>query len=180
MTVTVLPATADRWEDIQTVFGTRGDPSWCQCRYFLDPDKSHGEERNRVDFHALVHAGPVPGLVAYRDGDPAGWVQLGPTDRLARFTPRGQVPGPEEWALTCFVVRPAHRRSGISAALLTAAIGYARDAGAATLRARPSDTAVSRKSSADLFTGVLSTFIAAGFTEVARVQSRVLVEYPLR
>lgn len=182
MTTTVLPATPERWSDIQTIFGTRGDPSWCQCRYFLDPEKSHGEERNRQAFHDLVHqpGGRAPGLVAYRDGDPAGWVQVGPTAALARFTPRGQQAGPGEWAITCFVVRHGHRRAGISAALVDAAVKFARDAGATTLRARPSDTTVTRKTSADLFTGVLSTFLAANFAEIARVQSRVLVERDLR
>ena len=34
---------------------------------------------------ALVKAGRVPGLIAYRDGDPVGWVSLGPREDYAKL-----------------------------------------------------------------------------------------------
>ncbi|MDQ3527264.1 MAG: GNAT family N-acetyltransferase, partial [Actinomycetota bacterium] len=48
--VRVEPATAQRWTDVVTVFGTRGDPSWCWCQYFLTTDRGYEESaaRNRA------------------------------------------------------------------------------------------------------------------------------------
>jgi len=37
------------------------------------------KDRNRAMLHRLVEAGTVaPGLLAYRDGEPAGWISVGP------------------------------------------------------------------------------------------------------
>jgi hypothetical protein len=32
--VTVVPANEASWEDLQAVFGTKGDTSRCQCQYY--------------------------------------------------------------------------------------------------------------------------------------------------
>ena len=32
--VVVVPANEASWEDLQTVFGTRGDTSRCQCQHY--------------------------------------------------------------------------------------------------------------------------------------------------
>ena len=29
--ISIVPANDASWEDLQTIFGTRGDPSRCQC-----------------------------------------------------------------------------------------------------------------------------------------------------
>ena len=45
MSVQVRPATPDRWSDLVTVFGRRGeDPSWCWCRLFLRPATGEASE----------------------------------------------------------------------------------------------------------------------------------------
>ena len=31
----VEQAVARRWDDVVEVFGTRGDPSWCWCQFFV-------------------------------------------------------------------------------------------------------------------------------------------------
>ncbi|MEP6893496.1 MAG: hypothetical protein ABI927_06910, partial [Gaiellaceae bacterium] len=39
--VTVIPANEASWEDVQAVFGSRGDPSRCYCqRYKMQPRES--------------------------------------------------------------------------------------------------------------------------------------------
>ena len=69
------------------------------------------------------------------------------------------------WVIACFYVRKGHRRQGITARLISAAVSYARSAGAPAVEAYPLDGEVSPSSTA---TGYVSTFRAAGFTEVAR------------
>ena len=74
------------------------------------------------------------------------------------------------WAVTCFVVKVGHRRRGVGAELLGAAVAHARAAGAHTLEGHPVDVAARERksSSAELYHGTLSTFLAAGFEEVGR------------
>jgi GNAT superfamily N-acetyltransferase len=69
------------------------------------------------------------------------------------------------WAITCFYVRKGHRRQGVTAALIAAALDMARAAGVPAVEAYPLDGAVSPSATA---TGYASTFAAAGFVEVAR------------
>lgn len=180
MTITVEPATPDRWGHVAKVFGSRGNPSWCACQYFIDPQWNRGKEANWQALREQVDTtGLAPGLIAYRDGEAVGWIQVGPSSRFPRFKPIGHEVDDATWAVTCFVVRVGHRGTGVATALLRGAVDHARRNGASVLRARPSDTAVAKKSNADLFTGILGTFVAAGFTEVNRNRSMVLVEMKL-
>lgn len=181
MTLTIHPATPEGWNDIRTVFGTRGESSWCYCQYFIDPSWNQGKESNQNSLRRQVDTlDPPPGLLAYRDGEPVGWVQVGPGERYPRFKPRGHVSADSVWAITCFVVRVGHRGTGVATALLNEAINHARRRGATTLRARPTDTSVAKKSNSELFTGILSTFDTAGFNHLNRNRSRVLVELSLK
>lgn len=180
--VRVEPATAQRWTDVVTVFGTRGDPSWCWCQYFLTTDRGYEESaaRNRAALQDQVNAGGErpPGLLAYRDDEPVGWLQLGLRTDFPRVTSNhavAAVVGTDTsdqtvWRTTCFVVRVGHRRQGIAAALLRAAIPFAREQGATALEGHPVDVSMRDKKTAGavLYHGVLSMFLAAGFVEVGR------------
>ena len=42
-------------------------------------DDSWGED-NKEQLRALADGEPAPGLIGYVDGDPVGWVSLGPRD----------------------------------------------------------------------------------------------------
>lgn len=66
-----------------------------------------------------------------------------------------------------FLIKRAHRRSGLTALLLRAAVEYARTQGAKIIEGYPID---SRKGMPDAFawTGLVSAFRKAGFKEVAR------------
>lgn len=71
--------------------------------------------------------------------------------------------------VSCFVVRREHRGSGLNARLLGAALDYARRNGARIVEGYPVDPeAGAKKPTNSLYHGVLSTFLAAGFREVAR------------
>lgn len=180
MSIEIFSADAERLNDIRQIFGTTGDPSWCKCQYFIDENWNQGADANDLALQTQVCTQQVPaGLVAYADGEPAGWVQVGPSTRYPRFKPRGHQAAHSIWALTCFVVRDGYRKRGVARELLRAAIGHARDAGAEFLRARPTDTEITAKDSAGLFTGVLSSFQAEGFEIVNRNHSMTLVQLRL-
>ena len=53
--ITVVPANEASWEDLQAVYGTRGNAAFCQCQRFkLAPKESFGS------FPAEERALPAP------------------------------------------------------------------------------------------------------------------------
>lgn len=77
---------------------------------------------------------------------------------------------PGVWAITRVLVRAGHRRRGVSRAFVRAAVEHARDAGARVLEGYPLTTGPAI--SEELYPGVLSTFLDAGFLEVHRPSAR--------
>jgi GNAT superfamily N-acetyltransferase len=141
-------------------------------------------DERRDMLHDEIEAGPPPGLIAYVDGEAAGWIRVGPRTVQQRIlhtraiTAATVQPLNEDsvWAVTCFVVRKEHRGKGLNAALLASALDYARDSGARVIEAYPVDTSTGSHRSNDLFHGTLSTFLAAGFEHgPALTGGRVLV-----
>lgn len=178
--IEVLPLTAERWRDAVIVFGDgRGVCGQCWCMYWRLPRREfEGSlgERNRALFQARIEAGPPPGLIAYRAGEPVGWVQVGPradvpnwngARRLTAPTPDAPAADPGVWGISCFVVRAGRRGQGIATALLEGAVDWARRNGARILDACPVEPG-DRRQPVSLYHGVASMFRRAGFREVAR------------
>jgi GNAT superfamily N-acetyltransferase len=179
-TIRIKPLTPDRWEDVVIVFGGgRGVCSQCWCMYWRLPRQEFERalgKTNRKLFRDRVKKGPPPGLIASRDGEPVGWVQVGPRAdvpnwngprRLTAPTPDAPVDDPGVWGISCFAVRAGRRRQGIATALLDGAIDWARESGARVLDACPVD-ANTKRQPISIYHGVASMFHRAGFREVAR------------
>ena len=179
--VVTAPLTERDWDDLVALFGTRGDPSWCWCQLFLTTGKdyTHSSADNKAALHSQVRDDPRPqGVLARVDGEPVGWVQLGPRtayprlceSRALRAVTGDDLDDPSVWAVTCFVVKVGRRRKGVGSALLGAAVDLARAEGARTLEGHPVDVAArsGKVAGAELYHGVLTTFERAGFTEVGR------------
>jgi GNAT superfamily N-acetyltransferase len=177
-TIATELVTPSRWADVQHALTGGGDGASCQCMWPVlsnkDWDATTTGERTEM-FQAEISAGPPPGLVAYIDGEAAGWIRIGPRTRQARI-PRTRVitaastePFDDKsvWAVTCFVVRREHRGAGVTLALLRAAIEHARVSGARLIEGYPVVTHGDKLRSNDLFHGTLRTFVAAGFEEKA-------------
>lgn len=177
--ITTTPATGAQWDDVQSALTGGGDGRSCQCAWPLLTEAqwefTSVPDRERM-LREEVEAGPAPGLVAYVDGEAAGWVRVGPRPPQRRLAHSRIVKtGSEEplddvsvWAITCFSIRSEHRGKGVMRALLDAAVEYARDSGARVLEAYPIDTDAQEKTrSNDLYVGKLSTFTSAGFEVVA-------------
>ena len=176
--MTSVPLTSSRFQDMKLVFGERGVARNCFCMHWRRPDGGFGDERdNRERFAERAASGRPPGLLGYIDAGPVGWVQVGPRDEfptILRSPLVRPVDGIETWSINCFVVRTGHRKRGIGAGLLAAAIGFAVDQGASVIEGYPVDGA--RASVVDYFTGTLSMFQEHGFVEIIRrKESRPIV-----
>ena len=192
--VTILPASQASWQDLQAVFGTRGDTCRCQCqRYKMAPGESWasvGTEELRLRLRMQTDSGhpesvTTSGLVAFRDGEPVGWCAVEPRTAYPRLLRSTRVPwdGRAEdktdakvWAVTCFVTRAGFRRRGISRALAHAAVRFARDHGARAVEGYPIVAQPDQDLMAvEVHVGTRSIFEAAGFTEVNRPTLRRVV-----
>ena len=94
--------------------------------------------------HSRVRGGDEPGLLAYADGVPIGWVSVGRRDDFGQLmrSPHYKPPDHDEqvFAIVCFYVDPQFKRSGVGSALLDAAIEWAQRHGAKAIEAYPNST----------------------------------------
>ncbi len=190
-----LSTAAADWPDVERLFGVRGEPSRCWCRFFAltgtdwsasTPEQRKGQLRARFD-----GGGPAPGVLAFRGGNPVGWCAVEPrgcyprilrSKVLAAAAPEAvRDPGGQQlWSVSCFVVSPGQRRTGVAGALLAAAVGHAFAHGATVVEGYPVDPAQRPKAGpADLYHGTLGLFLAAGFDVVSdAVPGRAVVRLP--
>lgn len=180
----IHPLTPDRWDDLERLFGERGAVGGCWCMFWRLTRSQYAErsgEPNRAAFREIVEQGPPPGLLAYVDGEPAGWCAVGPREsysalgRSRIFKPVDDQPA---WAVTCFFVAKPYRRQGISSALLEAAVEFAAEHGATVVEGYPVDPTGAAQPTMFIHTGLTSTFQGAGFSEAARrSEKRPLMRY---
>ena len=195
--VVVRPANEVTWDDLAAVFGDRGYPATCWCQRQVLGDRvwyaTPPEERARLLHEQTSCDDPdaptTSGLVAFLDGEPAGWVAVGPRPSFRRL--RGSpVPwtgraaddaqdkdDPDVWAVACFVVRAGFRGLGLTYDLARAAVDLARERGAAAVEGYPIvDPSGAPITWGENSVGSVQAFRAAGLEEVARptVRRRVL------
>ncbi len=133
--VVIRPVTPDRWGDVVALFGPRGVCAGCWCMYFRQ-SRSEFERKsgagNRRALRRLIAGGTEPGLLAYVDGVPAGWMALAPREEYTLLS-RSRILQPVDdkpvWSVVCFFVARAHRGRGLTVALLRKAAAYARRRG---------------------------------------------------
>jgi len=191
-TITVVPANEASWDDLQTVFGRRGEAHGCQCQWFKMPaaewraltPEERGERLRAQTDCGDPDARSTNGLVAYMDGEPVGWCAVEPRTEYPRLL-GSRVPwdGRAEsktdagvWAVTCFVTRTGYRRRGVSRTLAAAAVDYARDRGARAVEGYPIVVQPGQNFSwGELYVGSDVIFADAGFRVVSIPTKRRVV-----
>jgi len=184
--IQVVPANEARWEDLQTVFGERGTARYCQCqRYKLAPReafKSYPAEERARRLREQTNpdtpgAHSTTGLIAYVDGEPAGWCAVQPRTaypsllRVYRTPWEGRSEDKTDdsvWAVTCVFVRAGFRKRGVAYALAKAAVEHARSRGARALEAYPMRSEIGEVTWDEIHVGAQSIFVDAGMAEVSR------------
>lgn len=191
--LTAHPLTPQRWPDLEQLFGVNGAYSSCWCTFQRQTGREFSAgcanrgAGNRALLRKLTDAPQAPGLVGYRDGEPVGWVSVGPRSAFGRIlrSPITRLTTEEAadesvWAVVCFYIPRRNRGRGVGRALLDCAVDHARAQGGHLLEGYPVDTRGRRIPSAEAFTGTLELFAAAAFRPVAeRVAGRPVVRLPL-
>ncbi len=167
------PLTQKLWRDFEILFGERGACGGCWCMFWKLRGKAFEDNRgdgNRQMQKSIVDSQTSPGLLAYSEGYPVGWVAVEPWGqypKLAHSHILKPVDDQEVWSITCLFVEKKHRRRGLAVALIQAAVEHAGKSGGRIVEGYPVET---KKNEAPpfIFTGTASAFRQAGFTEVAR------------
>ncbi|WP_046469401.1 GNAT family N-acetyltransferase [Allosalinactinospora lopnorensis] len=176
--VSIEPATPERWDDLEKLFGPTGAYGHCWCVFYRRRAKDftasvscaqpeRGNE-NRETLRRLTLDGAIPGLLAYEGTEPCGWVSVAPRKdfiRLARSRSLRPVDPAEPgvWSVVCFWLPPRRRRKGLGTRILDGAVEYARVNGGRVLEAYPVDTAGGRAPSAEIYPGTVQIYEKAGF-----------------
>jgi GNAT superfamily N-acetyltransferase len=167
----VLPATLERWDDVQELLGGDGEGGcWCQpWRGFATKALAAGRSRAQLMRQQIASGPPPPGFIAYVDDVPVGWVGVGVRPALPRLANSRTIPSIDRapvWSIGCFRIRPGHRRRGIARALLGGVVEAARASGAPGVEAYPIDPQGRRVEVGAGYVGIASMFDAAGFRRV--------------
>ena len=109
-------------DDFGTVLrGNFGAGCWCMFPRLTDaqmrelPGEGSVSPRRRVAMTHLAGREPAPGLLAYQDGQPVGWVAVAPRSEFTRVVRSRATPPVDDepvWVIPCVTVRRTHRGQG--------------------------------------------------------------------
>ena len=192
MSIVVRPATKARFGDVATMLGPKNpDASVCWClSHRLDAKTNRSlTGRARGEYVKMLCGRRVaPGVLAYADGEVAGWAAVAPRSELP-FARSAKIPRVDDlpvWSVWCIRVRPGYRGRGISHTLLDGAVAYARSRGAPAIEGYPVDNQGKKVDPTMAYVGTRNLFEAAGFTKAADTRSvsggfpRVVMRLDLR
>lgn len=165
------PVTPERFEDFADVVNRsrRANHCWCLSHRLRTREiEALGSGSREQAMRRLCEGEHPPGVVGYRDGEPVGWCNIGPRTEITRLVGSRLIRPLDElpvWSIVCVVVRPGHRRQGVTAPLLDGAVAYAALSGAPAVEAYPVDPP-GRMDLTMAFVGTKAMFQRAAFQVV--------------
>jgi L-amino acid N-acyltransferase YncA len=174
------PVTPERLAELERFSKAHGKFRYCSCmRWRLaSADYKRSTKESRIAaLDKLVEQETPIGVLAYRDGEPVGWVSVAPRETYAaleRFKALPRIDDLPVWSVVCFFVDSQARGQGLTLGLLRAAVSYAVSQGAKILEGYPVEPG------ARLYTymGSVAMFREAGFEEVAQpAEGRPIMRY---
>jgi GNAT superfamily N-acetyltransferase len=167
----------DRFDDVATMLGPKkpgASVCWC-LSHRLDSRTNNelvGPARGEY-VRTLCGRDEGPGVLAYDDGEVAGWAAVAPRAELP-FARSRKIPHIDDlavWSVWCIRVRPGRRGKGISHQLLAGAVDYARSRGAPAVEGYPVDNKGAKVDLTMAYVGTRKLFEQAGFTKAADTES---------
>jgi GNAT superfamily N-acetyltransferase len=173
VTIEVVPATAERFDDVAVMLGPKNPSSnVCWCLSHRIDSKTNRElvgPARREYVQQLCARDVSPGVLAYDGTTVVGWAAVAPRAELP-FERSTKIPHVDDlpvWSLWCVRVRPGHRGKGIAHAAVRGAADYARSKGAPAVEGYPVDNQGEKVDLTMAYVGTRSLFEKAGFTKAA-------------
>jgi GNAT superfamily N-acetyltransferase len=166
MNPTVHRLDHSRRDDFFRLHAEANGCGWCRCVAWWVPSWDGWSERtaeeNKALRQSLFEQGQDDGYLLYFEGEPVGWCQVGPRDRLTKLVAEYRLaPEPRVWAATCFLLAPRARRRGWARLLLEEIVRDLPARGADVLEAFPRRG--EGLEAEDVWTGPESLFVELGF-----------------
>ena len=147
----------------------------CWCTAWWTDTWEEYQERTPEQRHAfreeLFERGEYDGYLAYVDGAPIAWMQVGQRDRMAKVLTTFELDtDPETWATTCFLVLEPFRGQGVGRQFFGRVLADLDARAVASVEGYPRHG--TGHEATDLWSGPESIYVDAGFTEVKRGPNR--------
>lgn len=163
--------TADRWNDLETLFGTNGACGGCWCMYWRLPKGETWEDLKGDIAKSRLKRGvkdsSILGVLAYVDDAPVGWCAFGPRTEFVKLdrAPSFRCDDAQQvWSVPCFYVKAGFRGKGVARALLKQALHLMQGRGVKLVEGYPSKPNKDGKYiNAFAWTGTASLFAKEGF-----------------
>ena len=166
------PLTPDLVDGMGAVLrGTWGATCWCMYPRLTDaemrdlPGEGRHGPRRRAAMTTLAERRLAPGLLAYDEEEPVGWIAVSPRSEFNRIVRSRATPPVDDepvWVIPCITVLRAHRGRGVAIALIQAAVAYAGSQGATAVEGYPRADG-QRTGDDNAFFGTEPMFRRAGF-----------------
>jgi GNAT superfamily N-acetyltransferase len=162
------PVTHERLSDLARFSERHGKFRYCSCmrwRMTSTGFRQSSKESRIAALNDLVCRAIPIGVLAYWDGEPAGWCSVAPRETytaLERYRALPRIDDSPVWSVVCFFVDSKIRRQGITLGLLRAAVEYARSQGANVIEGYPVEPGPRLYT----YMGSPRTFREAGFSDV--------------
>jgi GNAT superfamily N-acetyltransferase len=128
-------------------------------------------EENKESMRTVIESGRVPGILAYKGGQPVAWCSVAPRSEfpgLDRSSTLRRIDDEPVWSITCFVIAKEYRRKGMTSILVQEAVDYAARNGARVVEAYPMINEGGKyRTLGESFMGFASTFERLGFKQVS-------------
>lgn len=182
MSVEIRPALGNYDGFYQVVGVKKPGGKGCWCMSYRD-SRVPADQREAY-MRAECDADPGPGVLAYVDGEAAGWCSVAPRSSYRRLLRSRTIPelplapelmatnpDAEPWCVVCFVIRPAFRRRGLMHALLEGAVAHVREQGGVVVEGYPVLSDGSRTDVISGYVGSTGLFEDHGFEKVVETNA---------
>jgi GNAT superfamily N-acetyltransferase len=168
---TTGPLDVETWDAFARLCEKHGGMGFggCWCTWFHPRRKDAGVdvEAGRPYKELLVREGKAHAALVFDGDDAVGWCQFGPPAELPCIYHRKEYEGGlvslPDYRLTCIFVDRNHRREGLAAVAVEAALQLIARAGGGVVEAYPHDTAGKKMSASFIYDGTRSMFEKLGF-----------------
>jgi GNAT superfamily N-acetyltransferase len=168
-------------DDFYEIHSEKNGCGWCYCVAWWVPTwDGWGErtaEENRRFREDLLLRGEYDGYLLYHDSQPVGWCQVGRVARLEKVLRQFSLTEDDDvWAITCFLIAPTFRRTGLASQLLQGVIDRLERQGVEKIMAFPKKGEDLDEN--ELWNGPASMFRSAGFDVIGEDDQRWVLLHP--